>query len=549
MADRDKVASLLRRYDTLLQDRGQWVTHWDDLARVMLPRRFGFAEQVVEGDRRTDNLFDGTPMQAARGLANAVSAMLRPEGRRWFEIRANEDEADEADEGRVWLEDAAEVLRGALENPRARFRQATGEVDQDLVVLGTGIMYVGEARSLDHLLFQSIHLKDAAVFFSEEGAPQGLFRSRKFTLRQARDRFGEDALSNESRRRLSEGRLDDKIDIVHAVVPREEGFADAMMARNLPVASLWIERDRKHLLTSSGFHEFPFVVPRWDSSSGENYGRSPGMIALPDADTLQAMGETLLVAGQRAADPPLMAPNDGSFHEANTFPGGLSYYDIETASMVGGNPFFPLETGSHMPLTFEMQGSIRDQVFAAFFRNILNLPVGGPQMTATEVLERKEEFIREIGPVFGRLETDYTAPMIERAFSILLRAGALPPIPEVLQGRSIRFEYESPVKRIRQQVEAGAARMWVMEHIEAAGATGREEILDLIDFDAYTRFAAEANGIPHQLIRGADVVAQIRDARNQQMAQQAQMMEIQQGVEMAKTGAEAASRAGLTGAA
>ena len=43
---------------------------WEDQGRVMLPRRQGFITQTIEGDRRTDQIFDGTPMQAARGLAN-----------------------------------------------------------------------------------------------------------------------------------------------------------------------------------------------------------------------------------------------------------------------------------------------------------------------------------------------------------------------------------------------------------------------------------------------------------------------------------------------
>ena len=244
-----------------------------------------------------------------------------------------------------------------------------------------------------------------------------------------------------------------------------------------------------------------------------------------------------------------MAPNDGSFSEVNTFPGGLSYYDVETAATVGGNPFFSMEPGANMPLTFEMQNSYREQVFAAFFRNVLNLPVDGPEMTATEVIQRKEEFIREVGPVFGRLESDYTAPVVERAFSVLLRAGAFPDVPGVLGGKNIRFRYESPVKKIRQQVDAAAARLWVQEHIEASINLQRPNLLDVVNFDAYSQFQAEANGVPYQIVNGREQVEAIRQARAEAQAQAQQAAALQQAAEIADKGAGALNKAGLVGQA
>ena len=369
-----------------------------------------------------------------------------------------------------------------------------------------------------------------------------MFLKRRMTARQMESRFGRDKLSERTRDRADKS-PDDKIDVLHAVIPRNESKPKALLARNLPIADLWVEIEAQHELSVGGFHEFPFIVPRWDTSSGEDYGRSPGMIALPDADTLQAMGETILIAGQRAADPPLFAPNDGSFDAVNSFPGGLSYYDVETAVAVRGNPFFPLETGTNLPVSRDMQQDTRLQIMAAFFKNVLNLPVEGPQMTATEVNQRKEEFIRELGPIFGRLETDYTAPMVERAFMIMLRAGAFNPIPEGLQGQNIRFEYDSPVKKIRQQIEAASTRLWVQEMLTIGQV--RQETVDLVNFDEYGRFTAEAVGVPRKIVNGKDQVQQIREIRQQAMQEQQQAMALREGLDIAKMGVETADKAGL----
>src|SRR3546814_16908456 len=104
-------------------------------------------------------------------------------------------------------------------------------------------------------------------------------------------------------------------------------------------------------------------------------------------------------------------------------------------------------------------------------------------MTATEVQARLKGFSAEMGPVFGRLEADYTAPMVERAFKLVLRAGGFKPVPPVLQGRSVVLEYESPVKRIRQPAQALVADQWVKRHVDLALAPQRPYILARWDLD------------------------------------------------------------------
>jgi len=539
----------VKRHESRMGRRGLWDQHWDDVARVFNPRRQGFVTETVEGDRRTEDIYDSTPMQAARSLANQTGYFLRPEGQTYFSIVADSEVLNDDEEAKLWLSAAEDELNDALENPRARFRQATGEADLDLVTLGTGVLFVGEGARNNSLLFQSVHLKDGVVSWDDEGNPNGFSRIKRMTIGNAVQRFGIDAFSDEVKEKHRRGNIDDKIRILHAVERREDGRENAVFAKNLPWSDVWIEYDARRTLQEGGYHEFPFVIPRWDTSSGEEYGRSPAMIALPDGNTLQAMGETMLVAGQRVADPPLFVPNDGSFTEAFTFPGGITSYDVETAVQVRGNPYFALDTGANLPITREMQMDVRDLVWQAFFRNVLNLPVDGPEMTATEIRQRREEFIRQVGPVFGRLESDYTAPIIERSFNIMLRANALPPIPEALQGQNVRFVYESPVKWIRQQIEAAAAQLWVREQIEIAGATGKPEILDIVNFDGYARTTAEIAGIPTEMVNPTDVVQAAREARAQQQAAQAQALQAQQVAEIAKTGADALKSAGVTEAA
>ena len=67
---------LIRRAREVLKRQEPWLQHWDDLARVMLPRMRGFSENIQAGDSRVDEIYDGTPMRDARGLAHAIGMMV-----------------------------------------------------------------------------------------------------------------------------------------------------------------------------------------------------------------------------------------------------------------------------------------------------------------------------------------------------------------------------------------------------------------------------------------------------------------------------------------
>ena len=538
----DQVKRAVSRWRKVKLNKGNWLNHWDDLARLLLPRRTGFVTQFIEGDRRTEEIYDATGMRAARSLRNVVSQLLRPEGEKWFLIRAEDDRLNNLGEVVEWIKRAEEKTWSAMINPKTRFRQATGESDLDLIVFGTSILFIGMSKAARRLRYQTIHLKDVELAINDENIIDTVYYLRKYDLRQAVQKFGKENLSVQTQQKIdnASGReeiMDEKLEFLRIIRPRTDGTPDAILARNLPFSDLWIEIDNHHHVQDGGFHEFPFAVPRWDTSSGELYGRSPGMIALPDVETLNAMGETILVAGQKAADPPIMAPNDSSFEALNTFSGGISYYDVDTAERLGGNPFFPLVAGQNLPITRDMQSDTRFQVEAAFFKNVFNLPVDGPEMTATEVLQRNEEFIREMGPVFGNLESDYQSPLVERSFALLLRDGAFDPIPEVLSGRNIRFEYTSPVHKIREQTQVAAARLWLQELVELGQID--QNVIDNADVDVIARFSARALDLMPGALKTEDVVEAARQQKQAKAAEDLERQRVAEEAQIAQMGGKA----------
>ena len=241
------------------------------------------------------------------------------------------------------------------------------------------------------------------------------------------------------------------------------------------------------------------------------------MLALADSLTLQAMGKTLLIGGERAVDPPALVPSDLFVSPARTFPGGLSVFDPQVlADTTLNQPIFPWPVATQLPIGRDMQYDYRQMVEAAFFKNVMKLPIEGRQMTATEILERKEEFVRVLGPTFGRLEPEYLGALATREFGIMERAGAFPPRPDELEGMEIKFEFASPIQQARKAIEvAGFSR--AMEII-APLAAAQPEIYDNFDGDEITRDLPDAFGMPTRWLRGKKHVDQIRDQRAEQEA-------------------------------
>lgn len=537
MADTDKlIKDILDREKRLRGARSTWETHWQELAEVALPRRADFMIARTDGAKRTERQFDSVPMLAVRQLASSIDWLIKSKWRKWFFGKAVDAALNDLDEVKAWFAEVEKRMWTAIYDNRARFQQSTGEVDLDLVVFGTAVLFTGESRRLDHLVFRSVHLRDALIAENADGEIDTLYRTKKVTARQAEQQWGLEALGAKTKEALRDNKEQDKeFTFIQAVQPREERNVRGRASVDMPFLSAVIDVASEHLVAEGGFHEFPYQVPRWDTSTDEVYGRSPAMLALPDINMAHEIAKTLIKAGQKAVDPSLLIASDSLVEGPKLHPGGITYFDAQEAKLLGRIPIQPLVSGADIPLGREMQNDVRDQIWMAMLRPFLQLPTGGPQMTATEILERKAEFIRVAG-VFSRLEPDYTGKVVPRVFNIMDRAESFPPRPEVLEGKPIRWEYESPVGQAQKRLETAAAAR--SAEILAPYTAFDPTIMDNFDGDQIGRDVGEGAGMPNRWIRPKDQVDQIRQDRAEQAqaAQQAEAAErlVEAGTKIAK---------------
>jgi hypothetical protein len=546
-----KVLDCLDRHKGLVAARAPMLPWWQDLADMYHPYRGGFTSALEPNRASQARVFDGTPMQARRGLATAIDALLKPKTERWFWLKASRHDDDDADdEEKRWFDVVQSRMWDLIYAPPAGFIPQSGAVDNDLTTFGLGYLWVGENRNRSGLMFEALHIGDVCIDRSADGPIDTLYRSMRFTARQAEQKWG-DKLGPKVKEALadSDPKAKDKLfEFVHAVYPREERDERKYDGVNMPFASMVVCVEDEYLIEEGGFEEFPVAVPRWEVPAGQVYPRSPGMIALPDARTLQSMGHTLLVGGQRAVMPPTWSVDEGA-SLVRTFPGGHSTFELETVMGLGGKPPIGIiEMGGNIPVGQEMQESYRKMVGDAFYASVFSLPVFDHQMTATEIRERKEEFIRTIGPTMGQLENDYIGAVVTRSFNIMLRrsvtpdgrwidGGVFPEPPDSLKGSGVQFEFMSPVQQAKRQIEmAGIAEafQFVGPVIEL-----QPEAADNLDGDEIVRDMPSGFGLPQKYIRTKDAVAELRQARQEAMQAQQALMEANAAAQAGKTGADA----------
>ena len=510
---------LLQRWDSLKNARGQFDTHWQELAERMLPKRADFTSTSPTGSKRTSEILDSTPLQARRQLVAAVHSMLLPPNAQWFDLNAMDADIAEDDEVGQWLDDVESRMWQAIYDPMARFREATGETIEDLVTFGTGVMFIGS--NVDRLQFRCYHLRDCWISENAGGLVDTLYLRRNMTARQAAELYGPDS-SEAIRDALKANKPEKQCEYLSIVTPRKDRDPGRVDNKSMPFAHYMVEPKEQRIVEESGFWDFPYAVPRWETAAEEVYGRSPAMLALPDVKTLNEQRWTTLQAGHLAVDPPWAYPGETAVNEDSFFPGGFLPYDLSKLQGNNGrNAIFPLISGQGVPLGLEMENQTREMVWNAFFRDVLRLPM--PEdfkgRSATEVLIRREEFARIIGPVFSRQEHELPAVVVNRVFGIMSRANAFPPPPDILDGRAIDFEFKSAVQQAQKRIEAAATAATFEQ--AALLISVKPQVLDNIDEDAVFRDMMVGNGAPHDHLRGKDVVAQIR----QQAAQAAQAQE------------------------
>ncbi len=522
---------LREQVDELFGNRSTLMLLWQEVADNFYPERADFTYQRTIGTEFAENLMTSYPLICRRNLGDAVSTMLRPTNKQWFHMTTADPERED-NEARAWMQWAETVQRRAMYDRISRFTRATKEGDHDFATFGQTVISCRLNRNRDALLFRNWHLRDCAWRENEDGEI-GLFaRKWKAKAHELEATFGRARLDRKIVEQLEQGKPFSEWEVYHIIVPAE--LYDEK-SKGKPFWSVYYDLANEAVIEAVPTWNREYIVPRWQTVSGSQYAFSPATVAaLPDGRLLQAMTYTLLEAGEKIVNPPIVATQDVVRSDVGLYAGGITWVDRDYDERLG-DALRPLTQDARgMPLSAEMQRDCRAMLVEAFYLNKLTLPQRSPEMTAYEVGQRVQEYIRGALPLFEPMEVEYNGAICELAFEILFRNGAFGSpldLPRKLMGADIRFRFESPLHDAIEQ-QKGAKFLEAKSYIAEAIALDQNAAA-VPDAVTALRDVLAGVGVPAKWIRDETTVQQALAAQKAAAQSQQLLAAMQQGSEVA----------------
>ena len=525
MADKTAEAALLRWGD-LEQEQRQWLNLWQEIADYTQPRKGNIAFRRSSAQQQTGLMFDSTAPHANELLAASMQGALTSSAFRWFSLRLKGVEVGKDSELARDLEWCGTDMYDAYN--ASNFASETHEVYLDAPCFGIAAMFVEEqtpSRTVGPgaLLFNALPPGSFAIDENENGTVDTIHRKFLLSARAAATTFGADVVGKQVQAALKQN-SNERFEFLQCVYPNTDAPLNlaerALPATKLPYASVTVDMQGRCTVKKSGYHEAAHLVPRWAKTSGEVYGRGPGIISLPDVKTLNKAVELKLKAWAKVIDPPMMIRDEGVVGDVQFRSAGLTYVrDMDAIKAL-------TELGGNLNIADMEEEKLRAAIKRMFYSDQLQMQ-DGPQMTAYEVQVRFELMQRVLGPTLGRLNVELLNPCTNRVFWIRLRASAKnSPYRRVQDwckknNIALDVEYEGPLAKAQRLAESTAMQRYFQ--IILPLTESNPDIMDNVDLDYVARAHAESVGTPAKMLRTAEEVKKIREDRQAQ-AKQAQEM-------------------------
>jgi hypothetical protein len=536
------VKALIERGDTLFSKRGTLLSLWQETADAFYPERADFTITRTLGDDFASHLTTSYPLLIRRDLGNSLGTMMRPTSIDWFQMRAEREEYEDQP-AKAWLEYATSIQKRAMYDRKSLFTRASKESDHDIAAFGQSVKTVELNRNADGLLYRCWHLRDVAWCENSEGKIDTVHRKWKPTCAELCQIFG-DKVHSKVRDMLTGPKKEPykQLNVRHIVMAAEEYGDERWTARRgdgelrTPYVSIYLDVDNQHVIEATGQSYFMYVIPRWQTVSGSQYAFSPASVCgLPDARLLQAMTRTLLEAGEKATNPPMVGVQEAIRGDIAVYAGGITWVDAAYDERLG-EVLRPLtQDKSGFPIGKDAARDIMMTLREAFFLDKLSLPERGPEMTAYEVGQRVQDYIRQASPLFEPLEDEDNGATCEVTFELLMRHGAFGPaeeIPQSIRGKEIGFRFESPLHEAIERQKGSKFQ-------EALGLLGLVANVDpaaaqQLDIVTAFRDTLLSIGMPAKWARSEEEVQKLVEAAEQEKQAAGLLEALGQGADVAQ---------------
>jgi hypothetical protein len=527
-------SQILKRSTMLNNERSTYDSIYRSISDNLLPMqsRFQSDNRTRNRDMRNQSIIDNTGTLALRVLAAGMMAGMTSPARPWFRLALPDVDLGNSQPVKEWLDTVTKIMLRIFN--KSNTYNMLHFMYRELGGFGTGCAIV--TPSFDNIIqHHTMTAGEYALALDHEGLVNTVYREFDLTAGQAVEWFGLDKVSQTTRSAFDRGDYFKMVPIVHGIEPRRDRDPTSAKSKNMPFRSVYVEKrgnDQDPVLSESGFKRFPAIAPRWDVLFNDTYGSSPGMDALGDLLSLQQQQFRKATAIDYMSNPPISIPTALRGQEEGLLPGGVTYHD---AASPHGGVRSAFEVSLDLGLLLNDTMDVRQRINRSFYADIFLMLSQGDngRMTATEVAERHEEKLLQLGPVLERLHTELLEPLIETTFARMVETGIVPPPPEELQGQELQVEFVSMLAQAQRAIGVNSTDR-LLGHIGILANLYGPSALDRFDPDKSIERYSDQLGVDPDLIVSSDKVAFIRQQRAQQQAAAQQLEAAKQASEAAR---------------
>ncbi|MGB1361054.1 MAG: portal protein [Alphaproteobacteria bacterium] len=385
------VQTILNDYKKAQGKYNEWVELWREC--------YNFAGTNISRKNKIQ-IFDGTAPDAIDELSGVLMNELYPYGNDWIDIKNKQTkQSDDTDT-------SINVKNTIMDSIRSsNFQIEIHQCVMDLIIAGTGVMLIeqGDINSGNKLKFTALDLQNIVLQETANGKIDTLYRKKEYSYNELVNRFP----IAKSKVKYSE----DKTFKIVEQIKLNNGKWDYTVI-------LLDETSQSEIIMQSQYDTPPFIAFRWQKNTGEVYGRSPIMKALPDIKTVNKIAELTLKNASISVTGIWQADDDGVLNPNNIrlVPGAI------IPKAVGSNGLQPLKSPGEFNLSNMLIEPLQNRIRKSLLSDVFTTTVA---KTATEIQEQQLRSRQVINSVFERITQEAMLPMVQRITDILAKQGAI----------------------------------------------------------------------------------------------------------------------------
>ena len=517
--------------------RYSFLEHWVLISQYVDPRRSLWLSQggvdqpvpnsMVRGLPINQAIVDPTATYARDICAAGMKEGLMSSSRPWFKFKPGIKDFPLDRAGQLWYEDLEDRVETVL--AESNFYDMATQMFRDLVTFATGPMLIYEDDA-DIIRCHCPVVGEYFIFVGPSFRPEGLGRLYALTVSQMVEEFGLGNCPQDVQEfwRQKRSSLDKEFIIAHLVEPNF-GVDDEGSGEEIGIVKggftyrecFWVwGRATDRPLSMKGFHDLPFISPRWAVNGNDPYGTSsPGMISLGDVMQLQQETRRKAELLEKVVRPPLNVPIELKNQPSSILPGHNNY---TTDTSKGIQPIIKVDPQGLPGITEDIK-EIQNRIKTGYYNDLfLMISQATKDMTAYEVAQRMQEKLTVLGPVIDRMQNEGGSLALKRVLSIMARKRMIPPMPPSLRGVPMKIEYIGMLYLAQKAARTASTERFVEMVEKVTGVY--QEAPDVVNWDEMLIEYADDLSVTHKAVNDKATIAKLRAARDQQkqQAQQAQ---------------------------